>query len=72
MNRLSFVLWVLGWPLIIELSNHWMRLDGKLYISEIKGHYHTALGNAKITVLLLSEMMDLVDGRLVDGKGVKL
>lgn len=34
MNKLSFVLWMLGWPLITELSNHWLRLDGKLYASE--------------------------------------
>lgn len=31
-----------------------------------EGHRHTALGDAKATALLLSEMMDLVDGRGVE------
>jgi len=34
MNKLPFVLWMLGWPLITEISNYLMYLKGHVYSSE--------------------------------------
>ena len=36
MNKLPFVLWMLGWPLITEIGNYLTYLKGYVYSSEVE------------------------------------
>ena len=50
MNKLPFVLWMLGWPLITEISYYLIYLKGYVYSSEAE--LTTALLNYAVWIII--------------------